>query len=340
VLLGDAVELRQGPMRDGFAAARPFFEALGAALRPGAEVVLVPGNHDHALAGPWLERRRRDAEPPPLGLAEVAEIEPEDPVAAIAAWVAPASFAVAYPGIWLRDDVYATHGHYLDYHSTLPTFERIATGLMRRIVGQLPDGGATPDDYEAALAPLYAWIHSVSQHARGDVGGAAHGASVRAWRALVGGRGRKYMVRRRLLGAAFPLAVGALNRAGVGPLRADVSGAELSRAGVLAMAEVAERLGVRASHVLFGHTHRSGPWPQDDLAEWTTPSGARLMNAGSWVYERHFLTPTPSESPYWPGCCMVVEDEEPPRLVRLLGDRGHAELSGLGPGPEAVTAAS
>ena len=24
---------------------------------------------------------------------------------------------LAYPGVWLRDDVYATHGHYLDCHS-------------------------------------------------------------------------------------------------------------------------------------------------------------------------------------------------------------------------------
>jgi hypothetical protein len=53
------------------------------------------------------------------------------------------------------------------------------------------------------------------------------------------------------------------------------------------------------------------------------------MNTGSWVYERHFLTATPEESPYWPGVGGIVDDEGPPRLRRLLGGLGHEEL---GPG--------
>ena len=83
------------------------------------------------------------------------------------------------------------------------------------------------------------------------------------------------------------------------------------------------RLGVRAPHVLFGHTHRSGPWPRDDPAEWTTAAGSRLLNTGSWVYQPHFLSGEPNASPYWPGTAVLVEDDGPPRLIRLLGDRGH-----------------
>ena len=61
------------------------------------------------------------------------------------------------------------------------------------------------------------------------------------------------------------------------------------------------RLGVRAPHVICGHSHRSGPWPGDDLAEWTTRAGGRVHNTGSWVYQPHFLRGDPTQSPYWPG---------------------------------------
>ena len=140
-------------------------------------------------------------------------------------------------------------------------------------------------------------------------------------------------LRTRALVRAFPLAVAALNRAGVGPLQADVSGAELRRSGLRAMGEVAARLGLGDAYVVFGHTHRAGPLPGDCQQEWraasATPSsgaGARLVNAGCWVYAPVFLTPKPGESPYWPGTCVLVEDSGPPVLKQLLPDRTHAEL--------------
>ena len=52
-------------------------------------------------------------------------------------------------------------------------------------------------------------------------------------------------------------------------------------------------------------------------------AGTLLCNTGSWVYQPHFLTPETNGSPYWPGTAVAIEDEQPPRLVRLLGDRGH-----------------
>jgi hypothetical protein len=78
--------------------------------------------------------------------------------------------------------------------------------------------------------------------------------------------------------------------------------------------------------VIWGHSHRSGPWPTDDHSEWTAATGARIVNTGSWVYQPHFLSPEPNGSPYWPGTAVVVEDDGPPRLVRLLGERGHDVL--------------
>ena len=63
VLLGDTLELRQGDVPRG---PRPRGAgrcgAIGERLE-GRPVVLVPGNHDHALARRWLERREH-----PLGL--------------------------------------------------------------------------------------------------------------------------------------------------------------------------------------------------------------------------------------------------------------------------------
>ncbi|MDQ3742463.1 MAG: metallophosphoesterase family protein, partial [Actinomycetota bacterium] len=55
VLLGDALELRHGPVPAALAAAEDVFRAIGEALDDRAEVVLVAGNHDHAIVAPWLE---------------------------------------------------------------------------------------------------------------------------------------------------------------------------------------------------------------------------------------------------------------------------------------------
>ena len=136
VLLGDVLELRHGPPRDAMAAARPFFEDLGRVL--GArELVITAGNHDHALVEPWLSRRGEVDEPPPLGveqLLEPAEVSPM--LERIAEWASPARVRVAYPGVWVRPDVYATHGHYLDCHLTVPTLERLSMAVMSRALGR------------------------------------------------------------------------------------------------------------------------------------------------------------------------------------------------------------
>ena len=332
VLLGDALELRQGPLREALAAARPLLTELGAALGRDGEVVLVPGNHDHQLVTPWLERRRRDREPPPLRLDEQAMWAPGDPAATVAEWLAPARLTVRYPGVWLRDDVYATHGHYLDRHTRVPTFERLSAGVMGRMVGPLPapppaGPGARPDDYEAALAPIYAWSYALAQHADDRTQG-TQGVSVRVWRTLAGGDGHRPL-RRRALAALFPLGVAAINRAGIGPVQADVSGPALGRAGVAAMADAVAHLGIDARHVIFGHTHRAGPRERDDPAPWTARGGVRLHNTGCWVFEPHFVGRDPYGSPYWPGHAIRLDDDpaSSPRLVRLLEGFGYDELA-------------
>jgi hypothetical protein len=321
VLLGDTLELRHGPMRDAIAAADPALRTIGAAVET---IVLLPGNHDHALLAPWLARRRGAEAPAPIGLEENVDWRAGEPLARLARAAQPASFAVAYPGLWLRERVYATHGHYLDVHITVPTFERLGVGVMGRLTGPVPQR-ATPDDYERHLEPLYAWLAAVAENAPPGRRSRGAGASVRAWRALSGSSGHA-APQLLAMRAGTALALRLANRAGLGPLQTDVAKLDLRAAGLAALGEATAGLGIDADHVLFGHIHRSGPWPGDDLEEWRAPGGARLWNSGCWVFERHFLTRRPGESPYWPGAALEVDADGPPRPVRLLGYRGASEL--------------
>jgi len=337
VLLGDVLELRHGPPREALAAAQGFFQDLGEALA-GRELVIMAGNHDHAMVEPWLARRGAEDEPAPLAVEQLLQPALASPMLArLADWAAPARVEAAYPGIWLRPDVYATHGHYLDCHLTVPTLERLSMGAMSRVLGRPAAEFQAVEDYEAVGSPVFAWRDAVARDGR--TGSALNGlATVTVWQALGGGGDRDASrdggvggslvasLRRRALKAGFPLAVAALNRAGLGPVRADISAGELRRAGLAAMGEVAARLGLGDAYVVFGHTHRSGPLPGDRDHEWLGRSGARLVNAGCWTYAPVFLTSTPGESPYWPGACVLVGDSGPPELRRLLQERPHSQL--------------
>ncbi len=317
VLLGDVVELRHGPVREALEATRGVLQDVGGALPAGAEVVVVPGNHDHHLLSRWFERRGANTAPARLGLESAVDWHEDELLAKIASFLAPATVRAAYPGAWLRPDVYATHGHYCDRHTTVPLFERIAAGAMARVAGEPAAGPATADEYEAILDPMYAWIHAVAQNGGARLGTGSHGVSTRAWSTLTASR-RGSGLRRRALVAGFPVAVAALNLAKLGPLRADISGPELRRAGLLAFGEVVARLDVPAAYVVFGHTHRAGPLPGDEPAEWRAPTGAQLINCGCWVHEPGFLGSRPDQSPYRVGFAVMVQDGGPPRLVNLV----------------------
>jgi predicted phosphodiesterase len=328
VLLGDLLELRHGPAREAMAVARPVLQEIGAALAPGTPVVIVPGNHDHGLVDPWLVGRGRRTAPAPLGLAEEVTPRQASPLAmAVDRALGDVEVTLAYPGFWIRDDVWATHGHYLDVHGTLPTFERLAAGLMAKLVGVVPEPRATPDDYEAILAPIYAWIDAAAERAAPGRAAAGSGSAVQAYQLLSGG-GRRPIAARAIAGL-FPLAILGINRLGLGPVRADLRGDELRRSALRGMAEAVVRLDVPARHVIFGHSHRAGPLPGDDAGEWRVPAGAQLHNGGCWMYETHFLGGAdPRSSPYWPGGVTVVDDDGPPRLERLLDGVPAAELRG------------
>ena len=332
VLLGDVVELRDRPVADALELAGPFFEHLGATVGRG-EIVLVPGNHDHRLVSDWLDRRALEGTD---GLALEQVVQPHDsPVDVLARRLGKRpKLRVVYPGIWLRPDVYATHGHYLDRHLTIPTIERLGVAAVERILG-IPPGGPDPlappgeeapastDEYERIQAPVNAFLYALAQAGVGGHQGAAN-PSARIWAMVNTGETRSARFRGWLLGSvAVPGAVGIANRLGLGPVRSDLSPGAITRAGLAAIAAVVERLAIDAEHLIFGHTHRRGPMQGE--AGWRA-GATSLWNTGSWVHAPTLLGATAAESPYWPGTVALLGESGPPELRHVLDDLKRADL--------------
>jgi hypothetical protein len=330
VLLGDTIELRDLPLGRSLDDSREFFRRLGEAMA-GREVVLVPGNHDHRLLGPWLERSREDDRPAELD--EVVDV-PHPAVRSIAGWLGEAELTVRYPGLWVRDDVYATHGHYLDSHVTLPTLERLSVATVDRLGGVPTGRRATPHDYEEVHAPVYDLIFNLAQGGRSLTGSREGKPPVmRVWELIGGASGRARTLQGRVLGSAvIPAALRGMEMAGLGRFSRDFSAGEIGRAGVEAMHVVVERLRIEAAHVIFGHIHRRGALSGDEGRRATDPiwtrNGTTLHNTGNWVYAEGLMGRAVPESPFWPGSMVVVGEDGPPELVELLTDVDRTVLSG------------
>jgi predicted phosphodiesterase len=314
VLLGDVLELRQGRLEDALEIARPFFGELGEILGD-ARVVLVPGNHDHALLGERVhdqfERPLSARDPGPLGQ--------------IAAWMPQAELLLSYPGFRPRPDVYATHGHYLDCHNTVPTVETILAAISRRRERFPVSGPLTVADYERVLAPLYELSFRSAQSVSGALTLLRGAPSKRLWESIASHDGRPALAGRLLGNVVIPAGVATFNRLGIGPFKPEVSGPVLRESGLRAISESLARRGIEAEHVVFGHTHRPGPLEGDE--GWITPSGIRLHNCGNWVYESSFVGLSPAGSPYWPGAMILIEDDKPPRIERPLTDLRHEDFA-------------
>jgi predicted phosphodiesterase len=311
VLLGDTLELRERPVADLLAVVRPVFERLAPALA-GKPVALVPGNHDHQLGEPWLARERLSGRP--LGPANEWRVPPgyeHGPAGVLASWLPRSEVTLAYPGLRLEDGTYATHGQYLDVYLTVPRVESLTASAVFRLSGR--DDCASAADFEAVMAPVYGFHAGLAEGATGAA--LARGATLSrsVWsRATGDGRVARFLVGQ----VTIPAVVAALNRLKIGPFSPVLTGPELRRAGLLAMARVADVLAPDADSVLFGHTHRAGPLPGDDEAEWRTLAGARLYNSGNWYLESAFVKG--EDSPYWPGTIAWASRGEPLRLENVL----------------------
>jgi UDP-2,3-diacylglucosamine pyrophosphatase LpxH len=296
VLLGDLVELLEGRPARALEVAEPVLRAIGGRLDRGAEVILVPGNHDGELVGPWL---RANGVPPTVDAAIPADATPV--LARLSGWLGPAEVRVRYPGVWLSDRVWATHGHYLDRHLLPET----AFGLARGLLGRLPRDGARPVDYERAGGPsltrvealLTRWLPRPLAGLVDDLAELSRAATMPRVQRVPRGR----LARR------------------MSPVTVKLLGAQMRRASIPALARVVHRLEVDAEWVVFGHVHRCGPLPGDDARDWLGPGGTpRIVNTGSWVYEPLLVHHASPPHPYWPGGAMVLEDGLAPRPVGLL----------------------
>lgn len=317
VVLGDLLEMRERRAADALEVAAPFLSALGEATED-KQLVLVPGNHDYELIGPALDRARLDRQIP-LGNEMSFAAEDGELSRRVAALMPRTEVTLAYPGIRLRKDVWATHGHYLDMHLTVPRMECVVASVLARLTPSLDEGAEiTPDFYEAALSPIYAFGYSIVQGAEGR--GVTRGGNLsRSVWSRTNPKGRRRSPSGLALSVAIPAAVIALNAMGLGPFSPDLSAVELRRAGLRAMGTVVRSLGVDAEHVIFGHTHRAGP-VAGETEGWFQPGGLQLTNTGSWIYEGVFLDDGDPSNPYWPGRITWLEGQGPPRLSGVLDD--------------------
>jgi hypothetical protein len=314
VLLGDTLSLRGRPLGDALSAAQPFFDALGEALGERA-LVIVPGNHDHRLA----ELLADDSSLSGDSLARSRPWSGENGLlGSLCRSFDRADVTISYPGVWIRPDVYATHGHYLDCHVLMPRVDSVMSRVMPAIAARVPARVASPADYEALLAPLYAFLYARAQTANQTATNLPpavrllHAAKARVW-GYAEGNGRPR------LAAAGALAMAGAAAGPAAVLRRAVP-PRLATAALGGMAEVVSRLEIRADHVIFGHTHRPGPLEGEE-DEWRAPGGARLHNPGSWAYASILIGNAGERDPYWPGRVLIVESEGAPTLGPVLPDR-------------------
>ena len=325
VVLGDLLEMRERRSGEVLEAARPLLSALGE-VTEGKQLVIVPGNHDHELVGPALDGARLDGRAA-LATEMTFGVGAGELSRRVAALMPRTEVSLAYPGLWLREDVWATHGHYLDMHLTVPRVECVVASVLARFAASPQEGAEiTPEFYEAALSPIYAFAYSVVQGSQGRAVTRGGNLSRSVWRRTNPSE-RRRSPSGIALGLAIPAAVGVLNAMGLGPFRPDLSATELRRAGLRAMGTVVESLGVEAEHVIFGHTHRAGPLP-GEAEGWFLPGGTQLTNTGSWLHEEVFVRDSGPSNPYWPGRVAWLEDQGPPRLAGLLDDFAVTELRG------------
>jgi UDP-2,3-diacylglucosamine pyrophosphatase LpxH len=291
VLLGDTIELMERRQRQALAIAEPVMRAVGERLGPERSVLFVPGNHDSPLIRAWVRAQGRDLQPS----AEVP-LDASETLARVASWLAPAKLEVRYPGAWLSERVWATHGHYLDRHLIPVSAYGVARGLLRR----RPPTPATPFDYELARRPSTArFAGSVPLPVAELLNDLAE-----LLRAATMPR-----VRRRLLTPRFA------------PLTSALLGVQMRRASMPALMRVAAQLGIDADWVVFGHVHRLGPLAEDDPLEWAGADGRpRLANTGSWLYEPLLVNGAIAPHPYWPGGALLIEDGGDPQAIGLLDD--------------------
>ena len=111
VLLGDTVELQESHPEQAFPVAEPVIRAIAEHLGEDKQVLVVPGNHDHALVRRWARELG-----PELQRDNVVPVDASPWLERFVSWFDATRVEVHYPGLWLGDRIWATHGHYLNHY--------------------------------------------------------------------------------------------------------------------------------------------------------------------------------------------------------------------------------
>ncbi|HEY2440304.1 MAG TPA: metallophosphoesterase [Solirubrobacteraceae bacterium] len=302
VLLGDTMELVSRRPERSMAAAEPVMRALGHRLGAEREVILVPGNHDALLTRRWAL-----AQGPRLTPSTDVEPTASPALERLLSWLRPARTRVSYPGVWLGEGIWATHGHYLDKH----LIPESAVGIRRPGVRRTRATGVRPIDYERRRQRRRRRRETLPER-----------LATRPVSTLLD------TLASLLRGAILPQALELLMNTGFARVTATLLDAQMRHAGVPAMARVVERLGIEADVVLFGHVHRRGPINGE---RWPADNGTRFINTGSWLYEPLLIDRATPPHGYWPGGAVLLEDGREPQSVGLLDDVSAAELRPPGP---------
>ena len=111
VLLGDTVELQESHPAQSFPIAEPVLRTIAERLGPEKQLLLLPGNHDHALVREWAQ-----AVGPGLARENVVPPDSGELLARMVSWLEATRVEVHYPGVWLGERIWAHHGHYLNHY--------------------------------------------------------------------------------------------------------------------------------------------------------------------------------------------------------------------------------
>jgi hypothetical protein len=295
VLLGDTVEMSESHWQHSALTAAPILRSLGQAV---GKIVVLPGNHDHRLVQRWLQTQGRN-----LDREAIVPHDASPELGELVGWLSSsgAEVEVRYPGVWLSERIWATHGHYLNHY-----LRPVASfGLLSKQYRSAPPPPMAPERFE----------HIVYDEQKRELG---EGTPPRRWHdRLIPNRlapvlswALDLQVRRHAI-PAFGQVAAAL----------EVAGRATDRRGIA---------DPRAEYAVFGHIHRFGPLPLDNPREWRTAASTgidlQLLNTGSWRYEPVLVSGADSLHPYWPGGAIEIGDDGIPRPVNLLAGLSADEI--------------
>ena len=343
VLIGDVFDLHLSTVEHALKRAAPFFTMLGEVLRESAadpELIYVPGNHDHHPAVKLFERYtdtcitegewEHDEKGPrsfrfeqPTQVTTSAGDSRYEPYASYLKTTVGhgVDISLCYPVLKIGT-THLTHGHYTDNHMN-GLGEQAYTALRSYIAFEDEPSEWSVRAYEDASVPFDEFLYRLAQTKDGAANEAKIWAHIQ--NRLPGPSRKKRPIRDFLFDRlVLPFAIKMLKER----LNINLGVVSSSRFSPRQESEkaiqiVAQQLGLKGDHLVFGHTHRPfhAEIPNSD-------SPITVVNTGSWLYCPGETDPSEWVSQFRPGTVGYIPDNEsPPQLIYVLDGWGPDEIS-------------